>query len=446
VTSGLVYLDRVSSGRPDDGTDGGRPSGRNAVLAAANQGINGLGSFALTVGVARVGDVETVGHFALAYLTLQFAQITTRAGLSQEFMVHRATDGVDGLASDRDLIRSSAWVGLVGAAVAGAITLATLRGEPRSIALLLTAAFPVMAVVDCLRFVAIARGVPGQAVAQDSVRVVGFVLVMAGWTVVGRPTVLGAILVWIVMATLGMAMALISLRLRLYVPAIRAWWKARGRMALAYSSESLVNRAALYSVSYSLVWFASISAVAGFRAGSALTNLITICFAAVPMVVMPHYRARLTRSTGVVSRVYLLRIAAMGTGYVVLLTALGSVVLLNVPADIGRQILGDVWPLARESLPGLLFQTAGGSAVVGPTMVLRATARVRHSLVSSLVMAVCVMIGGMTGAALGGAPGAGWGLGFGGWVGVAFWFWVIWADGDWDPRSDRVTSRLAAAG
>ena len=100
----------------------------------------------------------------------------------------------------------------------------------------------------------------------------------------------------------------------------------------------------------------------------------------------------------------------------------GSVVLLNLPDSIGRDLFGDTWPEARVALPGLLFWTAGAGAINGPLTVLRATARVRQGLKARALNSIAVMICGFVGAALDGAPGAAWGLGVGAWLGVAAWF------------------------
>ncbi len=418
------------------------PSKMRAVLAAVDQGISGLGSFALTAAVARVAGVETVGQFALAYLTFQIALSMTRQGMTQAYMVRRSTTGIDTLAADRDLIRATSWVSLLAGAIALASAMVFVSGTARTISALLAIAFPIVAVCDCMRFIAIGRHRPGLAILFDSVQTFGFIAGVAIWTVTGTPTALGVVILWGVMSVIGLAISFVVLRLRPYRPRIRAWWSDHGTMSLAFGGENIMTRIAAYSVTYGLVWFASIPALAGFRAGSSLTNLVTLFFAAIPMVVMPHYRTQLTAATSVVQRGQLMRIAGVISFFVAAITAAGSVVLLSLPASIGHDLFGDTWPEARVSLPGLLFWTAGAGAINGPLTVLRATARIRQGLTARALNSIAVMVCGFVGAALGGAPGAAWGLGLGAWLGVAAWFRVVWVDGDWDPASDRVAQRL----
>jgi hypothetical protein len=349
-------------------------------------------------------------------------------------MVHRATAGVDGVHADHQLVGAVsatslavAAAGLVGALVAG--------GPAQIILLSLAVGFPLVAVLDCTRYIAIARGLPGRAAALDSVRVFGFLLVYAAWSVAGDPTALGVVLLWLGSGVIGLIGLALALRVPPQRPAISAWWRTHGRMAMGFGAENLMLRISAYSVAYSLVWFATLPDVAGFRAGSSLTNLITIFFASVPMVLMPHYRRRLTTASGPVGRGPLLRIAGTVTTAVVVMTAAGSVILLNLPEDIGTALFGDTWTEARESLPGLLFWTAGSAATLGPLLVLRATARVKRSVTARFASSVVIMVTGMTGAALAGAPGAAYGLGIGAWMGVVGWYVVVWRDGSWSPPS-----------
>lgn len=414
-----------------------------AVLATIDQGLNGLASFILVVGVARVAPSETLAHFLLANLAFQILLGLFRASITQPFMVHRATTGIDTRSSERQFLSATAWAALGVTLAALAVTL-PMGGEARSITQVLTLTFPFLALGDGLRYIAIARSQPGRAVVIDGTRVLLFVAPLGAWTVAGDPTPFGVI--WLRFGAVAAAAALAVVVARAWVPrpAIVRWWRENRSMSLAFGAENVLTRVSAYSVTYGLVWFAPLAALAGFRAGSSLTNLISVMFASVPMVLLPHYRSQLTAATQVISRAELMRMASTVSGAVVGITLVGSVVLLNLPASVGEQMFGESWDVTLDSLPGLLFWTAGGGATLGPQMVLRSTARTREGVVARTVQCTAIVVLGFAGAALGGAPGAAWGLGLGSWVGVVAWFRLVWADGAWDPRSDAIATRAAA--
>jgi O-antigen/teichoic acid export membrane protein len=162
------------------------------------------------------------------------------------------------------------------------------------------------------------------------------------------------------------------------------------------------------------------------------------------MVLLPHYRTRMSSAKDVVPRRELMRVAGAVSSSVLAVTAVGSIVLLTLPDTFGRQLFGETWPLVVESLPGLLFWTAGTGVILGPLTILRATARTRQGVVARTVQSVGIVVCGFAGAALAGAPGAAWGVGTGAWIGVIAWYLVVWADGSWDPRTDAILGRDGA--
>lgn len=392
------------------------------------------------MGVARVAAPELLAHFLLANLAFQIVLVQLRTSVGQPFLVHRSTAGIDERASEREYLAAVTATGLAVTAIALVVT-PLLPAAARDVYLVLAATFPVLALADGVRFLAIARGAPGQALVVDGARVLLFVAVVAAWTVAGDPRTLGVVVVRSVAVAVALALGYLVTRTRPVAPAIRTWWRENRRMSIAFGAEGLMNRVSSYSVTYGLVWFASLAAVAGFRSGSSLTNLVGICFASVPMVLVPHYRRRMSASDAVVPRGELMRIGLTVSAALVGITALGAVVLLNLPESVGEQLLGETWEYALDSLPGLLFWTAGDAATLGPLLVLRATARTRQSVVARTVQSIATVVLGFAGAWLGGAPGAAWGVGLGAWLGAAAWYRLVWADGGWDPRTDAIRAR-----
>jgi hypothetical protein len=81
-------------------------------------------------------------------------------------------------------------------------------------------------------------------------------------------------------------------------------------------------------------------------------------------------------------------------------------ILLLIPDSAGQELLGQTWPAARESLPGMVVYTCAINATVGATAVMRAMDRVMSAFWVSVLLGPLVLLLSVGGVALDGARGA----------------------------------------
>jgi O-antigen/teichoic acid export membrane protein len=136
--------------------------------------------------------------------------------------------------------------------------------------------------------------------------------------------------------------------------------------------------------------------------------------AAIPEAVKALRRSR--RDLGRLTQLLSLAIA--------LPSLLWGAVVLAIPDDVGRALLGASWEPAQAVLLPLTLALAASGTLTGPTVGLRALADARRSLRARLITGVTSFGGGLVGTVIGGAPGAATGLAAGLWTGAVVWWWV----------------------
>lgn len=220
-------------------------AGRRLGWAFADQALSSCSNFLLTFGVLHVTTQDSLGRFGLFFLCFTLTLTASRAA---------AADIVTARASDLDAIAAlsfadsrrpvAALIGFLGAlGTAGVLVSSGTDG----IAWLLLGAssFPLLAVQDYERYVAMTSGRPQRAAASDAVWLgVLAALLLGGWAT-GRPATLGGLIVaWSVAGGLAALLGLRMNRAKWVAPSlVRATARRDAKLRQSFVTDALAYMA-----------------------------------------------------------------------------------------------------------------------------------------------------------------------------------------------------------
>jgi len=381
---------------------------QHARWALADQGINSLSNFALTILVARSSSPVAFGAFSLGYITYLFLLGIVRALCSEPYLVgyssakpqnrKRAVQGATGTAILLGaVLATSIW------AVTASLDESLARTALRSVAIWLPALF----LQDTWRFVLIANREPRRAALNDGVwgalQLLGAAVVILGY----GPDVAAFIAAWggaaLVAALFGAWQARVGPSLR----GCPTWLHANRALFSSYLGEFLAVRASGQLTFYAVGSLAGLGALGAMRAGVTLFGPLNVLFngirtAFIPEAVKDFERTQSTRRWVVVA----------STMTSMLACAWGAVAL-TLPEGVGGQLFGETWTLATPLLLPLALWTFGTALAIGPLIGLRAILALRRGLKAHGSLGLIILVTGPMGAWLGGAYGASVGLAIG---------------------------------
>ena len=383
----------------------------------ADQALSSATNFGVTIAVARAVSPPEFGAFAVVY-ALSFALLQLSRAMGTEPLVVRFSG-----APDRE--RRTATESAAGAAVAvavpgGAMTACAalaFDGALRSALLALAAVLPGLLLQDAWRFGFFAMGRPARAAANDlvwalaQVAAVGAVLA-GGWTTAGA-----FVLAWGGAATLAAAFGFAQTGLRPRPGRLRAWLRQHSDLVPRYVGEFAVFRSSAQLTLYLVGAVAGLAALGSLRAAQVLLGPLNVVYLGATAFAVPE-----AARAGVTSPGRLGRLALQVSGTLTVISLAWGVCLLLLPDDVGRALLGAMWPLARPLLVPVLIGAIASAATVGPWVALRALGAASASLRARSTVAAINAVGGVSGALLGGAPGAAYGLAAGSLASVAVWW------------------------
>ncbi|WEK13371.1 MAG: hypothetical protein P0Y48_13050 [Candidatus Microbacterium phytovorans] len=365
-----------------------------------DQIVSSLSNFALVALVAGVATTAEFGRFSLGYVLLLFFLGFQRALVGEVLLVRFSNVGerpreVDGAAAG-----VSASVGVVSALALAVCGL--LSGGDPLLWVVLAVAGPLVFVQDIVRYILIARARSGHALVSDAV-----------WAIVALPAMVWLVAVsapaWAVAAawTGGGVIALVVAIAYARVtprPVAGARWLVENRdIAVRFSGEY-----ASLNLSNTVVWFGlaaplGLAGVAALRGASLLFSPLNTAFNAVRIAVVPD----LVRNRG--TRRYRARLRE--TALILFgICAVWSAVVLLLPAEAGRLVLGETWDAAADLRWPYAVQ---GLAMVVYTALLahfRAAARHTSSTAMRGVLAAATLVLPMALAVAAAASGAAWGF------------------------------------
>lgn len=336
-----------------------------------DQVVSSLSNFVLVAFVANVATPAEFGLFSLGYVLLLFFLGFQRALVGEVLLVRFSKEGPRPAGVDDAAAGLSAAVGVLSAVVIGVCGL--IAGGDAFVWVALAVAGPIIFVQDIARYVLIARRLSGHALVSDAIWLLALPVML--WLVIVRAEAWLIIAVWVVGGAVAAVVAVITARL--------APRPLRGVRFVIENRDIAVRFSGEYAslnLSNTLVWFLltgpiGVAGVAALRGASLLFSPLNTAFNAVRIAVVPElvratdprrYRARMLETVAV--------LAVLGVVW--------SAVVLLLPAEWGRLLLGATWDASADLRWAYAAQTL---AMVGYTVLLaQFRARARHT--SSTIM------------------------------------------------------------
>ena len=361
------------------------------------------------------------GGFALAYATYVFALEAMRA-LCNEPMAVRFSG-----------VSSSTWrsgisgstgaamvVGLVFGVACAFVGLAS-GGTLREALLMLGLAMPLLLVQDCWRAGFFAAGRGDLAFANDAVwALVQFPLMVVVLTSTASRSVAVFVLVW---SAGGTAAALFGALQARSVPRpdrVTGWFGRHRDLAPRFFGEFVAVNATLTGTTYLTAAFGGMTAAATLRAAQVALSPLHIIGIGLTSVAVPH-AVRLRHTSPRKLWPFARRLGAVMAGSCVVW---GALVVL-VPTDTGRHLLGPSWPSARAVLVPLTVAMAAGGACAAAIVGLRGIAAASRSLRARVWGGVTTLSFAALGAYSASALGAATGLALGLTLGATLAWWEL---------------------
>jgi glycosyltransferase involved in cell wall biosynthesis/O-antigen/teichoic acid export membrane protein len=364
-----------------------------------------LSNFALGVLVARQVSAREFGAFALSFALYGYLVTVSRQLVSQPLAVRFS--GAEPTDFTR-AARQSAGAAIVVAlppAIALFVTGVAL-GDTIGWTLATTAGLlPGLLLQDSWRMIFLAFGRPSSAAANDAAwGIVQFVLLLA-LSAVGSSSALVYLLAWGLSGWLAAALGIAQAG---FLPAPRAaleWLKAHWDLTRYFVTELVAINGSTQLMLVLVAALGGLSVAGALRGAQVLTGPVTILLMSGMAFAIPE----LARRPWIVGR-RLVRIGIGISGAVVAISAVWGALLLILPADVGRSVMGDTWTgvdaILVPTVVGMILSVAGLGAACG----IQAVGRPKVLFRLQLVAAPAFLIGGVVGVLAGGAFGAAVGI------------------------------------
>lgn len=402
---------------------------RRVAWGLLDQVLSSASNFLVTIIAARSLSASDFGAFAVAMAVCIVSVFLARGLASDPLCTAHAADQPAEL---RWAVRSGAGTAVataVGAAVATALVGLALGGTLGRVLLVLAVALPGLTLQDYLRYVLIVRGQANLTFLNDlfwTVLQVGFLAVAI--TMDGGAASL--LLAW---AAAGNVAALLGLwQARTWVGgprSLRPWLRRHRELWPFFVLDNLVYQATNLVLIVVISLATTLSQVGGFRAAMTLYAPLAIIGRGIVGVAVPELARR--QGDPMAVRRASLAIAWMLTPLAIVWAGL----MLLIPDDVGRALLGDSWELAEP----LIFLGGAATAVslftVGTVVGIRALGAGRDGLTARLAVSALVLVVSAIGAVADGAHGVLTALALSAPFQIATWWWLLVKASRRDPRA-----------
>lgn len=389
---------------------------RRLTWGLADQAVTSMISFVVGMYVARELGVVKFGAFSLAWVTYSFALNISR-GLATDPLAVRFS-GVRRGYWRSAVVRSSGMSVLLGAAV-GVVCVVVgimLGGTVGAAFSALGIVLPGLLLQDSWRFAFFAAGQGRRSFISDITWAVSLVPLLS--IAAREPSVTRFILAW------GGAAAIAAL-----VSGIQAGIIPSPQRALAWATDhrDLGPRYLIENVSlsgagqlrvYGVGVIAGLAAVGTVRGAELILGPFLLIMSGVGLVAVPEAVRVFRKSVNSLHRFCLL----LGGAQAGAAMLWGLVLLLVLPDDVGRQLLGEVWDESSKLIIPATLGVMGASFCTGAAAGLRAMGMARRSVRAQLTAATLYVSLGLVGAGLGDALGSAWGVAIATFTGALIWW------------------------
>jgi O-antigen/teichoic acid export membrane protein len=402
--------------------------GRSRIIwTFADQALSSLTNAALAIVVARSVSDDDFGAFAIALATFSFVVGLVRAFVGDPFVVRfsaaneqerrRGTAHASGAALTLGVLAS--LVCLIAAAI--------VAGVLGSALIALAVALPGLMLQDTWRHMFFAAGRPKAATINDLVWTVLQFGLLGLLLTQGRESVFLITLAWGVSAVVAAFVGYLQTGVRPSVSATWSWLQETKDIGVQLGLGFTINMGSINLVTYAIGGVVGLAAAGALRASQTVLGPLNLLFAGFNAFVLPLL------SRAAVAGDRLMRTALLGSSALTAVASVWVTILVLLPADIGRALLGDSWAGAdRVMLPAGLVLLAG-ALVLGASNSLVALSRADLMLRVTGLQAPLMLILGIGGAWLDGVVLAAYGLATAQMIGTAF-CWFLFVKADADPR------------
>jgi O-antigen/teichoic acid export membrane protein len=378
-----------------------RVAGRIA-WALVDQALSSGTNFAVTLLIARSVTIVDFGIYSIAFASYLLLLGTSRALVIHPYMVRIASLGESDAteAARQSVIGGSLLIGFAGALVFSAASF-LFTGMLSQTLLVFSATIPGLLLQDAWRFVFFGDGKPSHAALNDFVWAVCQLGLILGTLAVAGPSVPLLILAWGASGSAGAAFGFLQQKTRPDLRRAVRWVRGHRDLGLPFLGQFGLTHGNDQVQMYGITAVAGLATIGTIQAAEVLVrplNFLTlgISVAAFPEGVRLRNRSMRALTTGMITISAVLVLAAVLLG----------VLLLVMPASVGRLLLGNNWEVAQPIIFWLLLHRLLFGATEGPRMGVQILGAASRGLRTQLVLAPINLAANVAGAAIAGAQGA----------------------------------------
>ena len=396
-----------------------RPVLRRAGWTFVDQGLSSVTNLVLSVLVARAVAPEAFGAFALAF-SIYLIFLGVSRSLATDSLIVRYSDIAKvrlarGAASAAGVAVLCGLVGAAVVAVAGGLVRSPLRESLFVFALCL----PGLLLQDAWRYVFFASGSPLKAALNDGVWAVVQLTAVGGLVIAKADAAWPFILAWGGGAAVAALVGMAQTGVRPELGSALGWAREHGDLAPSFLGEFLLLAGVAQVTTLLVASLAGLAEAGALRGAQVLMGPVNVLFMGAVAFALPEAARLRRRSPDRLPPVLVLLVLLLAGGAM----TWGFGLSFLIPADVGRQILGETWGIAEPVLLPLSLLMAVSGGTVGAVVGLRVLERARTGFVLRAVTAPLMLGAATVGASAAGARGAVAGLALALGLSVPVWWW-----------------------
>jgi O-antigen/teichoic acid export membrane protein len=257
------------------------------MLAVGDQALVALVNLLLSIAVAHVGGVSTLGRFGLVVATVLILLSLTRMMLSDPWLASKAAGEVPS-PQLRALTLAAALVAPLGVAV---VVVLGCGGD--AVWFITCAVAPLIVLQDFGRYAAFRRGAPHQAFLSDGLVLVVGAITYAVWWAVAGITLAAALTSWLVGMTAGLLVVLPAIWGPVTLRGALDWWTCFCRaLALRLTHDNVAYLIGANGSLYLLAYLAAPSDVGIVRMVEMIFSPVVLVTTGLSMWLVPHLAQR----------------------------------------------------------------------------------------------------------------------------------------------------------
>jgi O-antigen/teichoic acid export membrane protein len=379
-----------------------------AVWSATDQALSSLTNAALSIFLALVTSAEGFGYFAIAFTVYTFLLGTSKALVNQPYLMR--WPGADERVARRAAAAGTGLALLTGVAFAAVLVpvgLFLVPGAGPSLAVM-GALLPLLLVQDAWRAVFIARQRPRSAAANGLLWTFLQFAALSVAVAFGVRDPAPLIAVWALSGWIAAVVAVLQGRVAPAVASAMGYLRSTRYLSQVLVAEYVTVLGAAQIALLLIGTIGSAVDVGSIRGAQTLLGPLNILGIGAFSFLVPELARRRYLSARRFRLVALYTSAVLGAVNL----AWGGVLVL-LPDQVGRAVLGNTWSGARETMVALTMWSVGIALATGPIVVIRAQGRAKESFSVNVLLGVMQLVGPPIGLVLGGAPGAAWAFALG---------------------------------